>query len=99
LSRQILFFLRGGNIALRTPEERLPSGAPKEEFGRMIFQKKSFLGDRTKFASTTTAGARGGPGTCDALCLLGRVLDSAFILSISVYIFHSKPPRAPAAEL
>jgi len=25
--------------ALRTPEERLPSGAPKEEFGRMIFQK------------------------------------------------------------
>jgi len=34
--------------ALRTPEERLPSGGPKEEFGRMIFQKKSSLGDRTK---------------------------------------------------
>jgi hypothetical protein len=33
--------------ALRTPVERLPSGAPKEEFGRMIFQKKSSLGDRT----------------------------------------------------
>ena len=25
--------------ALRTPEERLPSGAPKEEFDQMIFQK------------------------------------------------------------
>jgi len=25
--------------ALLTPEERLPSGAPEEEFGRMIFQK------------------------------------------------------------
>jgi len=25
--------------ALRTPQERLPSGGPKEEFGRMIFQK------------------------------------------------------------
>jgi hypothetical protein len=34
--------------ALRTPEERLPSGAPKEEFGWMIFEKKSSLGDRTK---------------------------------------------------
>ena len=31
--------------ALHTPEERLPSGAPKEEFGRMIFGKKSSLGD------------------------------------------------------
>ena len=26
------------------PEERLPTGAPKEEFGRMIFRKKSSLG-------------------------------------------------------
>jgi len=35
--------------ALRTPEERLPPGATKEdsEFGRMIFDKKSSLGDRT----------------------------------------------------
>jgi len=33
--------------ALRTPEERLLSGAPKEEFGRTIFasEKKSFVGD------------------------------------------------------
>jgi len=29
--------------ALRTPEERLPSGAPKEEFGKMIFEK-NYLG-------------------------------------------------------
>jgi len=34
--------------ALRTPEERLPSGAPKEEFGGMIVQKTSSRGDRTK---------------------------------------------------
>jgi len=45
----------------------------------MIFQKKSSLGDRTKFWSSTPAGARGGAGTCDAPCILGRVLDSAFI--------------------
>jgi len=70
---------RDSPCALRTPEERLPSGAPKNEFGRMIFQKKSSLGDRTKFQSTTSAGARGGDGTCDAQCRLGRVLDSAFI--------------------
>jgi len=66
-------------IALRTPEKRLPSGGPKEEFGRMIFQKKSSLGDRTKVPSATSAGARGDAGTCDAPCILGRVLDSAFI--------------------
>jgi hypothetical protein len=64
-------------IALRTPEERLDSGAPKEEFGRMIFENKSSLGDLTKFQSTTSACARGGAGTCDAPCRLGRVLDSA----------------------
>jgi len=34
--------------ALRTPEERLPSGDPKEEFGQMVFQKKFSLGDHTK---------------------------------------------------
>jgi len=65
--------------ALRTPEERLPTGGPKEEFGRMVFQKKSSLGDRAKFLSTTSAGTHGGTGTCDAPCILGRVLDSAFI--------------------
>jgi len=99
-------------FALRTPEERLPSGAPKEEFGRMIFQNKSFLGDRTKFRSTTSAGARGGAGTCDAPCILGRVLDSAFVqarvrLSCSdgliytgrhMFRCHASPPLAAAAE-
>jgi len=39
VSRAGKFGTLGG--ALRTPEERLPSGAPKEEFGRMTFQKKS----------------------------------------------------------
>ena len=87
--------------ALRTCEERLLSGAPKEEFGRMIFQKKSSLGDRTKFRSTTSAGARGGAGTCDAPCILGRVLDSACIqarvgLSCSFFLlfwfFNTSPP-------
>jgi len=48
-------------------------------FGRMIFQKKTSMGDRTKFRSTTSAGARGGAGTCDAPSILGRVLDSAFV--------------------
>jgi len=37
-----------------------PSGAPKEEFGWMIFGKKCFLGDRTKVQSMPSAGARGG---------------------------------------
>jgi len=35
--------------SLRTPEERLPSGAPKEEFGRMIFQKNLPWGTVLKF--------------------------------------------------
>ena len=42
-----------GHGELRTPQERLPLGAPKKEFGRMIFEKKSSLRDRTKFRSTT----------------------------------------------
>ena len=45
----------------------------------MNFQKKSSLGDRTKLGSTTSAGAHEGAGTCDAPCILGTVLDSAFI--------------------
>jgi len=47
-------------LALRTLEERLPPEAPKEEFGRMIFEKKSSLGDRTVNAIGTAAVARGG---------------------------------------
>ena len=46
--------------ALRTPEERLPSGGPTEEFGRMIFEKKSSLGGRIGVQSTPSAAARGG---------------------------------------
>ena len=106
---------RRDGCALRTPEERLPSGAPKEEFGRMIFQKQSesSLGDRIKVPSATSAGARGGARTCDAPCILGRVLDSTFIqarvrLSCSdgliytgrhTFRCHASPPRAAATEL
>ena len=101
------------HCALHTPGEMLPSGAPEEEFGRMVFQKKSSLGDRTKFRSTTSAGAHGGAGTCDAPCILGRVLDSAFIqarvsLSCSdgliytgrhTFQCHASPPRTVSAQL
>jgi len=45
---------------LHTLEERLPSGAPKEEFGRIIFEQKSSLRDCTKVKSTPSAAARGG---------------------------------------
>ena len=55
-------------IALRTPEERLPSVAPKEEFGRMIFQKKSSLGDRTKVQVNNVG--RCGLYICVCECLL-----------------------------
>ena len=107
-------FLLYFKCVLRTPaEERLPSGAPKEEFGRMVFQKKSSLGDRTKFGSKTSAGAHGGTRTCDAPCILGRVLDSAFIQArvrrscSGVLIYkgrhtfrcHASPPRAATAQL
>ena len=65
---------------LRTPEERLPSGAPKEEFGQMIFEKKSFLGECTKVQSTPSAGFCGGEtgaGTCDDPCILDYYCSSA----------------------
>ena len=48
--------MRQSSSALRTPEERLPSGAPKEEFDRMIFPKKSSLGDRTKVPLAAAGG-------------------------------------------
>jgi len=63
--------------ALRTPEESLPSGAPKEEFGRMIFQKKSSLGDRTKVPRQLLMEVRRGTGTCDAPCILDQHCSSA----------------------
>ena len=55
---------------LLTPED--PSGAPKEEFGRMIFQKKSSLGDRTKVPRQMLVEVRRGTGIrwCEAPCIL-----------------------------
>jgi len=50
----------GTQCALRTPEERLPSGVPKEEFGRMIFENKSSMEHHTKVQSTPSAADRGG---------------------------------------
>jgi len=47
-------------IALRTPEERLPSGTMKKKFGRMILGKKSSVGDRTNVQSPPSATAHGG---------------------------------------
>ena len=46
--------------ALRSPEKRLPSGALKKEFGRMNFENRSSLGDRTKVQSPPSAAACGG---------------------------------------
>jgi len=61
---------------LRTPEERLPSGAPKEEFGRMILQKKSSLRDRTNVPRQLLVVLRRGTGTCDAPCILDHHCSS-----------------------
>ena len=61
---------REAGSTLRTPEERSPSGAPKEEFGRMIFQKKSSLGDRTKVLWQLLVEVRRGTATSDAPCIL-----------------------------
>jgi len=51
-----------GHSALCNSEERLPSGVPKEEFGRMIFGKRSSLRDRTEVQLTpmAAAAAKGG---------------------------------------
>ena len=43
------------------------------------FFKTSSLGDRTRFRFATSSGPCGGAGTSSAPCILGRVLDSAFI--------------------
>ena len=56
---QVGLIKQSNTHALRTLKERLPSGVPKEEFGRMIFEKISFIGDRTKVKSTPSAAARG----------------------------------------
>ena len=56
------------SMALCSPKERLPSGVPKEEFGRMIFGTKSSLGDRTKYIQRcrqVLVEVRRGAGTCE----------------------------------
>jgi len=73
--------------AFRTPFDWLPTGAPKEEFGRMIFQKKYSLGDRilkllmncTEFRRSFNllVEVRRGAGTCDAPCILDPHCGSA----------------------
>jgi len=63
----------------------LPSGAPKEEFGRMIFEKILPWGAVLKISQQrqqVLVGVRRGAGTCEAPCILARVLDSAFIQAI-----------------
>jgi len=52
------------DCALHTPEERFPSGAPKEEFGWKIFEKNLPLGDCTKVQSITSAAAHGDEAWC-----------------------------------
>ena len=70
------------SIALRTPDQRLPSGALKEEFGRMIFQKKSSLGHRTKVPRQLLVEVRRGIGTCDAPCTLDHHCSSASLYHV-----------------
>ena len=93
-------------------EERLPSGVPKEEFGRMIFGKKSSLRDRTEVQLTPMAAeaARGGEARRQDPCILWRVLNSGFMqarvrLSCSKSLIrtghrtfrrHTSPPWAAA---
>jgi len=55
-------FFFESTLALRTPEERLPSGGPKEEFGRMIFLKNISLGNRTKVPWQVLVKVRRGTG-------------------------------------
>ena len=62
---------------LRTPEKRLPSGAPKDEFGRMTFQKKSSLGDHSKGPRQLLVEVRRGTGTCDTTFILDHHCSSA----------------------
>jgi len=68
--------------ALRTPKERLPSGVPKEEFIRMILEKNLPWGSVLKFCQCPRqllVDVKCGKGTYDDPCILGRVLDSAFM--------------------
>ena len=57
---------------MRTPEERLPSGAPKEEFGHMIFEQNLSWGTVLKISQRrrqVLVEVRRGVGTCEAPCI------------------------------
>ena len=65
-------------IALRTPEKRLPSVVPGEEFGGMIFNLP--FGAVLKFSlrrRQLLVEVRLGAGTCDAPCKLDYDCSSA----------------------
>jgi len=69
---------RGGEAS----EERLPSGGPTKEFVRMIFEQNSSRGTVPKFSQRCRqllVEVRRGAGKCHDPCVLGRVLDSAFM--------------------
>jgi len=75
--------------AMRTPEEKLLSGGPKEEFGRMIFSKKNFKknlprGTVLKFSHRRRqllVEVRRGARTCDARCMLDYHLQLSLTLA------------------
>jgi len=61
-------------------EMRLPSGAPKEEFGRMIFEKNLPWGTVLKFSHSrrqVLVEVRRGAATCDAPCIFDYHCSSA----------------------
>ena len=66
--------------ALRTLEERLPSGAQKEEFGLMIFEKNLSWGTVLNFSQRCRqllVEVWRGAGTCGAPCILDHHCSSA----------------------
>jgi len=65
---------------LRTPEVRLPSGVPKEEFGWMIFEKKTSVGNPNgNVQSTPLAAARGGEAWRRNVRYIRESFDSTFM--------------------
>jgi len=68
--------------ALRTPNKRVFSGVPTEEFSGMIFEKNRPWGSVLKFCQCPRQlllEVRCGAGMCDDPCILGRILHSAFM--------------------
>jgi len=52
------------------PEQRLPSGGPKEECSRMILEKNLPWGTTLKFSRQLLQEVRRGAGMCDDSCIL-----------------------------